>query len=260
MVVPPFFKILDVILLRRERWKMRTVNKFCFVLSCRLSGESLFFSDGRTLRAGKGDILYIPRGSSYRQETPGEEVIAVHLETYSAMPDRIAVFSPEDPQLVCALFEKCHRAFIDAEKNGGCLCMAAVYEILAHTRLFANDSSGQPAYDRAAQYLEAHLYDTGFSIENMCREADISRPYFTRLFKERTGTTPLAYVNEKRIDKAGHLLETGSYTNEEIASLCGFSDVKYFYVVFKKITGQTTRGYVQKNARSKVESTDAENK
>lgn len=257
MVVPPFFKILDVILLERERWKMRTVNKFCFVLSCRLSGESLFFSDGMTLRAGKGDILYIPRGSSYRQETKGEKVIAVHLETYSAMPDRIAVFPQEDPQQICALFEKCHRAFSEREKDGGCLCLSAVYEILAHTGLFASDDGGQTLYDRAAQYLDAHLYDSGFSIENMCREVDISRPYFTRLFRQKTGMTPLTYVNKRRIDKAGRLLETGSYTNEEIASLCGFSDVKYFYVVFKKMTGQTTRGYAWQNARAEAGTTNA---
>ena len=53
------------------------------------------------------------------------------------------------------------------------------------------------------------------------------------------------YINENRISKAKHLLDTGSYTNEEIAALCGFADVKYFYVVFRKLTGQTTRQYVQ---------------
>ena len=35
----------------------------------------------------------------------------------------------------------------------------------------------------------------------------------------------------------------GSGKVEEIASLCGFRDVKYFYVIFKKLTGYTTKEY-----------------
>ena len=243
----PFFKILDVVRLKRDCITIHTTHKACFVLSCRITGSSRFFCGDAVLNAEQGAILYIPCGSTYQQETAGEELIAVHLEAYAAMPNRLAVFQPEDPQRICALFEKCYAAFVKKEENSACLCMAALYEILAHTRLFAADGQ-EPAhsgYALAVHRLKAHLYDAALSIETVCRDSGISRAYFNRLFKEDFGVTPLAYINENRISKAKHLLNTGSYTNEEIAALCGFADVKYFYVVFRRLTGQTTRTYVQ---------------
>ena len=54
---------------------------------------------------------------------------------------------------------------------------------------------------------------------------------------------PTEYVNRLRISTAEFLLKSEDYTNDEIATLCGFNDTKYFYVVFKKITGMTTKEY-----------------
>ncbi len=246
----PFFKILDVIKLKRESWKVKTINKSCFVLSCRISGKSLFYFDNRTKTARKGDILYIPCGSSYMQETAGEELIVLHLEAYSPVPNQIEVFSSAVPDYVCTLFEKCYFEFINKTGNYELRCTAILYEILAQIDLFGKEQvgNGGAVYDLAFRYLEAHMYDTDFSIEALCRETNISRSYFNRLFKEHLGMTPLAYINEMRINKAKILLKTGNYTNEEIAGLCGFMDVKYFYVVFKRLVGLTTRSYVRNTA------------
>lgn len=49
-----------------------------------------------------------------------------------------------------------------------------------------------------------------------------------RLFKAETGMTPVAYINSLRIEKAKMLIRCGSYTNDETAELCGFTDTKYF--------------------------------
>ena len=46
-----------------------------------------------------------------------------------------------------------------------------------------------------------------------------------------------------RIERAKQLIITGSFPNEEIAKICGFNDVKYFYVIFKRVTGFTTKEY-----------------
>ncbi len=59
-----------------------------------------------------------------------------------------------------------------------------------------------------------------------------------------------SYINASRIDKAKMLLDSGDYRNDEVALLCGFSETKYFYTVFKKITGMTPKEYKLKtNAR-----------
>ena len=71
----------------------------------------------------------------------------------------------------------------------------------------------------------------------------MGRTDFNTAFKNIYGATPRKYIYQERINKAKILLSAGNYTNEEIASLCGFTDVKYFYIVFKKVTGMSTKQY-----------------
>ena len=55
--------------------------------------------------------------------------------------------------------------------------------------------------------------------------------------------TPVEYINKIKISRAKNLLRSGFYTCNEIALLCGFKDIKYFYTFFKKQTGMTTKQY-----------------
>ena len=104
-----------------------------------------------------------------------------------------------------------------------------------------NPKSKQPLYEQLVEQLracmDAELTSPQFSITALCQKTGISRAYCNRLFREQFQQTPIYYVNQKRIEKAKRLLLSDHYSNEEIAMLCGFGDVKYFYVVFKKLTG-----------------------
>ena len=96
----------------------------------------------------------------------------------------------------------------------------------------------------ALSYINAHLYDSDLSFDEACKKAAISRIYFNKLFRQQFNMPPTKYVNKLRIKKAKILLKSGIYTREEIAKQCGFNDVKYFYTVFKNITGLTTGKYI----------------
>lgn len=88
-----------------------------------------------------------------------------------------------------------------------------------------------------------HFCDTDLSLDYVCSVSNVSRAYFNRIFLKEYGTTPVKYIQKKRIEKAMILVGSGDYTREEIAALCGFKDIKYFYTVFKKVTGMTTKEY-----------------
>ena len=53
------------------------------------------------------------------------------------------------------------------------------------------------------------------------------------------------FENRPEVDRKA-LLRSQLYTREEIASLCGFENIKHFYVVFKQITGCTTGEYLKR--------------
>lgn len=67
--------------------------------------------------------------------------------------------------------------------------------------------------------------------------------YFSRQFKLHTGSRPLNYINEKRIERAQYLMATSSLNYSAIAEETGFSDVSYFSKTFRKVTGLSPREY-----------------
>ena len=240
----PILVIKDIIRLKRVNYKSKTINKAHYVLSLRLKGKSSFLYGGNKLTVGEGEVLYIPFGSNYSQESEGEEIICIHLDALSPMPKKLTKIIPTDTCKVCSLFQKCYQLFHEKHKNYEYLCMSLLYEILSHLNL-CEEKPNISTFENALVYLNTHLCDTDLTIGGLCKIHGVSRTHFNKLFKEHFGITPTEYINCERIKKAKHLLLTGSYLNEEISSLCGFNDVKYFYVIFKKITGMTTKEFRQ---------------
>lgn len=243
----PNLQILDIAKLKRKSVSMKTENKNCIVISCRLSGESLFFYKNKTIVVKKGDLLYIPYGSSYQQETKKEELICIHLTSHSKLSNKIKISTPSDPDHMCRLFEQCYNEFVQKKPHYEYQCMSLLYEILSYINIEKDnrEAFGNPSFNLACEYLENHIYDADFSIGVLCQETKISRTYFNQLFKNFYNTTPQNYINTTRIERAKFLLSSKDYTNKEVAILCGFNDEKYFYTVFKKVTGKTTTAFLK---------------
>ena len=241
----PILIIRDIIRLKRVNYKSNTINKAHYVISLRLKGKSSFLYGGNRLTVSEGEVLYIPFGSNYSQKSEGEEIICIHLDALSPMPKKLMKMIPDDPHKVCSLFQRSYQLFHDKRENYEYLCMSLLYEILSYLHL-CDENSNISAFENTLLYLKTHVCDTNLTIHGLCSAHGISRTYFNKLFKEHFGITPTEYINCERIKKAKYLLLTGSYLNEEISSLCGFNDVKYFYVIFKKITGMTTKEFRQK--------------
>ena len=243
----PIFNILEILCLVRKHSKLTTVNKSCYVLSCRINGESDFFYNNTYSNVKTGDILFIPHGISYSQKCKNEEIICFHLEAYNKLPNEMLIFrnrNSETANKVCNLFRSAYTEWKRKENNYKYKCLAYLYEILSLCEITANVLPSMPLSMRnAVKFLDAHIFDLDLSVEKICKENALSRTYFNKLFKKTYGLTPIKYITNQRIKKAIFLLHNDTYTNEEIAYLCGFGNTKYFYVTFKKTTGKTTKEY-----------------
>lgn len=241
----PSFQILDIIQLDREEYYLQTENKSCVVLSCRLRGESLFFYNDRSHRVCPGQVLYVPAGASYAQQCQSEQVICFHLKASGKLSEHIQVIQCENADLICDLFAQAYQVWKRKEENYIYLCLSILYRIIALSGAGISETQRKqhPLLSGAMEYLQEHLYEENLTLEQVFEKSHISRTYFNRLFYADFGCTPVAYINRCRIDRAKQFLRNGSYTNAEIARLCGFANLKYFYVVFKKITAMTTTQY-----------------
>ena len=244
MVIPQI-SIIDIVKFERNNFSFKTQNKACYVLTCRTEGESLFFYNSEDHLVKRGDVLYIPSKSSYSQKSERETLVCFHLNISGQVSSQMQVFSPNDRDRICDLFLSAEQLWKQKPQNYEFLCMSILYEIISKIQI-CTDKQPQNLVELlkpAVAYLDTHLCDANLSLDQVCNQAHISRTYFNKLFHQTYNCTPTAYINKQRIERAKQLLISGSCSNEEIASLCGFNDVKYFYVIFKKVTGFTTKEY-----------------
>lgn len=84
-------------------------------------------------------------------------------------------------------------------------------------------------------------YNKNITIDELSELCHLSKFYFCRVFKEVTGDTPTNYITHHRIHIAKAMLKDESKSIQEVATLCGYNDISYFYRCYKKITGKSPR-------------------
>lgn len=90
-------------------------------------------------------------------------------------------------------------------------------------------------------------YSSNLSADTVCKELNINKSYFCKLFKEDTGYTYSNYVNIFRIEKSKKLLLSSNMSLLDIAISVGFNSQNYFTMVFKKFTNMTPTQYRYEN-------------
>jgi AraC-like DNA-binding protein len=89
---------------------------------------------------------------------------------------------------------------------------------------------------KAIRYIQGN-YDKYISISDIAEEAGISKYYFCRIFKEITDYSTVRFINILRCTNAKKLLQSGKYSVEEAAHICGFDNLSYFSKTYKKLMG-----------------------
>lgn len=92
---------------------------------------------------------------------------------------------------------------------------------------------------RAIAFLNTHFQET-FSIDDLAREAGMSRASFHRKFKEATALSPIQFVKSLRLNRAAMLLPRGGDVGE-IAHEVGYSSVSQFTREFSRLYGSSPK-------------------
>lgn len=95
---------------------------------------------------------------------------------------------------------------------------------------------GDEMVKKAQTYIESNLHEK-ISVEQLSARFAVGRRNFDRRFIKATGNTPVEYLQRVKIESAKKALETSRKTINEIMYEVGYSDVKAFREVFRKITG-----------------------
>lgn len=98
---------------------------------------------------------------------------------------------------------------------------------------------------RAQEFIEKNSIEK-FSIEKLAEKLAISRRNLDRRFFKATGNTPIEYLQRVKIESAKKQLEISRKSIQEIMDEIGYSDLKTFRDVFRKVTGLSPLQYRSK--------------
>ncbi len=89
---------------------------------------------------------------------------------------------------------------------------------------------------KIVQYLKEN-YSQHISLDQIAHNMYLSPVYISKIFKEKTGDSPINYLIKLRLTKARELLLEDKASIKTIASSVGYDDVYHFSKLFKKHYG-----------------------
>lgn len=96
---------------------------------------------------------------------------------------------------------------------------------------------------KALRYIDNHMGSCELSLTEVAEHAAMSVTYFSRFFKEETGTSFVRYVTSLRMEKAKQLLAETNLTVWAVAEDVGYSTYHHFAKVFRKEAGMSPTDY-----------------
>lgn len=100
---------------------------------------------------------------------------------------------------------------------------------------------------KAVSYIQQNVH-RAFGVEELLDVVSMPRRTFEQHFNKRVGVTAYAFINRCRVEHASHLLSGHTKRSlTEIASLCGFSDLRRFRLVFRRLKGISPATYQREN-------------
>lgn len=94
----------------------------------------------------------------------------------------------------------------------------------------------------AKEYIDKHCCED-LTLDFLASYSCYSKFYFSRLFKDQLGVSPIRYLQNKRLEKALTLLQTTDLSVTDISQQVGFESFAYFCQLFKKVYKTTPTSY-----------------
>lgn len=153
-------------------------------------------------------------------------------------------------QQVCAIFEEILDELLQKQPRYEELCLYKLLHLLTsferevlHTTAPAKESFERIAC--AIQHMNRFYYEN-LNLQDYAKMCNMSKYHFLKVFEKVTGSTPLKYRNNIRLEHAAEYLLEEQRSAEEIGTLVGYSSAAYFSSAFKQKFGVSPKQYRKK--------------
>ncbi len=218
----------------REYWLLHYV----------VSGKGVFERDGVVHHVGEGQIFVIPPYvETYYQADAHDpwEYIWIGFDS-DALAGKVfteSILTVSGAGKIFRDMKKCSE--MDNGKSPF-LC-AKIWELIA---LIRDGADGQPDHiDKALNYIHAD-YANGITVSSIAERLNLDRTYFSVIFKNRLGVSPIKYLTDLRLEKAAELICKYGRSPTTAAFSVGYIDYCHFSRAFKKTFGKSPKEYAKR--------------
>ncbi len=252
----------------RESGDGRLVNTRCNKDAMEIveitQGEARVQIGTDVIDVSRGAIIYVPPSMMFRADAKGgnasvrgiifdisiieENMHAFDSELfdmfYIQSKNKLTVFESGHPvhKTLAVLIDECYEEYSAREVCYMLPIRARIYLMMTSLLRFYCGSKNE--LDRmiyhnvlrlrpVLNYITESFVDKIY-IEKLSDMIGVSPDYFTKMFKESVGKTPIDYINAMRINYAMELLVTTDMPVADIAEKIGFCNPNYFHKIFKQ--------------------------
>jgi AraC-like DNA-binding protein len=233
-----------------------------------VNGKMIYCFNDQQIECRKGDVFCVYPEVVYRHlYFPEEETLEliwlsidgpkVPLLLESAqftptVPYVRNVISLELETLLRNLFDKHY----DESRKSKVKLYAAIYRMFGLIIPEEDKSQTKAGPDQwvplSLDYMNTHFAES-INVQDVADYVSIHRVYFTKIFTQHVGITPLHYLQKLRMERALYLLRHSTRTITEIALSLGYADLYAFTRAFSNLHGMSPSAYREGRQRVKEE-------
>ncbi len=235
-------------------------------------GEGIETIGGTEHTVARGDLLFINRSATHKitpvknysyvnicfsPEIVSERVItrenAFDLLSLTALEEvrqeygaQIMTFFGEERRLIETLiFDMLREYDSRLDERSAVLesyMTVLIAKILRKRRMDAEGKGSGTLWRELSLYIENNI-DKSLTLEELAGRCFYNPSYFSRVFKEKFGTTLVEHIMRERIAAAARYLSDGELSLDAIAERCGFCDRTGLYRAFMRFYGESPSEY-----------------
>ena len=204
-------------------------------------GRMLYTFGGQTVSVPSGEAIFIPAGTVHSTQYPDEGAVAVLIQfdvTKGALPDCLSAPRPLGRCGMEREIDELRKCIPHQPVRLFCTAFGLI------ERLVRENEELPPLYRKilpAVREIERN-YTKECSTPELATLCCMSESGLRRLFREYAGMSPLDYRNTVRLTRARQLIASGEYSISEAAAQVGFSNLSFFYRLYKRRFGHGPKG------------------
>ena len=198
-----------------------------------------------TLTAHLNELVYSYRISVHSLQLRAVELLALLLSCARELGEDVDAILEKNPMLYVGILSSNNIQYIIR-------AVQQAAEKIVENIHGQREESKNRALSGAKRYIMQNYADPDLNLTKVAEYVNLSPSYVSQLFKRLDNCTFTEYLNSVRIEQAKKLLSTTHMRVYEVADAVGYQNSKYFFQLFKQITGKRPREFYVSSGSEEV--------